>query len=88
MVEVITTTEILLTVIWIVFFLAALVSKEPLIAAISGIVSLIFGLDLGLIFIGDTSEWVFGVVGFAIFLFGFFMMFIALEFSNQKNPKK
>jgi hypothetical protein len=82
-------TEILLLVIFAFFTLIAFIFKDPFLFGIAAFLSVILGIDLGLVYLGDSASWAFGIVGFSLIFFGVWMMIASIEFSlNRRSGSK
>jgi hypothetical protein len=83
----ITQNEYILIILWIVFIAIAFITQQPLAYAISGFITLLLALDLGIIYIDNTGEWMFGVIAFALGLFSFFLMIAAVTTNKGIKAK-
>lgn len=80
-------TEVVLLVVFLFFTLLAFISKEPFVFGLTAFISIIFGADIALLYLNDTSNWVFAIIGFGLILFGLWMVAAAFEFSMEKGGK-
>lgn len=67
--------------IFIIFVFLAQMFREAYVFAMAGFFSIIAGLCLALAYSGDVEAWAFNIIGFAMFLFGFWLMAAAYELS-------
>jgi hypothetical protein len=82
-------TEIILTVLFIFFTLLAFLIRDAFIFGIASFVSIIFGIDLVILFTADpTAAWGYGILGFGLFLFGLWMLIAAYEYSIKEGKGK
>jgi energy-coupling factor transporter transmembrane protein EcfT len=81
-------TELVLLIIFFFFVALAFLIRDPFIFGIAAFISIILGLDLGLIYLGNKQMWIYGIVGFALVLFGFWLIYAALQFSLSKGGRR
>lgn len=80
--------EFLIIIIWLVFVAMAFFTRDVYVFAVASIVSIIFGIDVGLFYIKDmVNNWALGIVGFALIFFGLLLMVIGLNQPLQGNKK-
>jgi hypothetical protein len=80
--------DMVLLVLFFFFVLLAFLIKEPFLFAIASFVTIIFGIDILILFIGNTQEWAFGIIGFALFFFGLWLLIAAYQYSMEKRQSK
>lgn len=78
---------LVLLILTVIFVVLAFVTREPFVFAIAAFLSVIFGIDLSLTYLGDVDSWAFGVVGLAMFFFGLWLLVAAYQFSMKKRDK-
>ena len=81
-------TELLILVILVLFLALAFSTNEPFLFAVAGFVSVIFGIDLALIYLEDVSFWAIEIIGFIFIMFGVWLEFACLSFSLKKSNRK
>ena len=81
-------TEIVLLVIFLFFVTLSYVTLQPFIFGVSAFISIILGIDLALSYLNQNQNWIFGIVGFALVLFGFWQVVAAFQFSTKKAGGK
>jgi hypothetical protein len=80
--------EFLIIIIWLVFVAMAFFTRDVYVFAVAAIVSIIFGIDVGILYIKDTvNNWALGIVGFALIFFGLLLMVIGLNQPLKGNRK-
>jgi hypothetical protein len=88
----ITLTEIVLIVFFIVFIVLAFLTignpANPFLFTVAAFVSVILGIDLALIYINNNSSWIFGILGFALVLLGFFLLIAGIQFNINGKRRK
>ena len=71
-------------VIFLVFICLAEMFKEAYVFAMAGFFSIICGIALALSYAAQPEAWAFNIIGFALFLFGFWLMAAAYELTLGK----
>lgn len=79
--------EIVLIVFLALFLLLGTWWKEPFVIALAGAVSALLGLDLGFLYMGNPSEWLFGVLGLALILFGIWLLIFTMVLSANGGKR-
>lgn len=80
--------ELILLIVFVIFINLAFMTREPYLFAVAAFVSWIFAIDLLVIFIGNQAQWIFSVLGFALFMFGGYLLIAALTNSTKGGDKK
>ena len=76
-----TLTEFFLTIFFLFFTTLAFLTRDVYVFSIAGFVSIIFGIDLGLLYLNDTVvNWPLEVLGFALIFFGLWLLVAAIQF--------
>jgi hypothetical protein len=82
---------VLLFILFVLFLFVALIMKEAYVFAMSAFFSIILGIQLATSFSSSSSGWAFSIIGFALILFGFWLLLpaykIALEDKTAGKTK-
>jgi hypothetical protein len=80
--------DLLILILFLVFTVLALITRQPFVFGIAGMLSFIFGIDLAVQGTTDPSNsWAYGIIGFCLIFFGFFLLIITLNQSIE-GPQK
>jgi hypothetical protein len=71
-------------VIFLIFVCLAQMFKEAYVFAMSGFFSIIAGIALAIGYAAEPEAWAFNIIGFALFLFGFWLLAAAYELTLGK----
>jgi hypothetical protein len=82
-------TDIVLTLMFLFFVVLAFATGEPFLFGMGAVVSWVFGADLVFIYLSDPSvNWMLGILGFALFLFGVFLLIFAVDIQLKTGGKQ
>ena len=70
-------------IIFILFLFLAQMFKEAYVFALAGFLSIITGILLATAYTTQTEAWAFNIIGFALFLFGFWLLAAAYELTLE-----
>lgn len=78
---------LILLLLFVIFTIIAFVTRDAFIFGIAGFVSFLFGVDLGLTYLADTTaNWTLAIVGFALVTFGLYLMIASVQYNLQNRP--
>jgi len=77
--------SILLFILFVVFLFVAILLRDPYVFAMTAFFSIILGLQLAISFNTVLDGWAFSIVGFALILFGFWLLLPAYELAMEEK---
>ena len=79
--------SLFLFVLFVVFLLVAIILGDPYVFAMTSFFSIILGIQLAVSFNTALDGWAFTIVGFALILFGFYLLIPAYELAMEEKKQ-